>query len=71
MSNADQLSTWSTSDEIDYLNNIGTHGNFRPEQRLELLQGYRDALKFRPKSEKYLNFRLISRKVQELIDGIS
>lgn len=49
--------TWSTCDEIAYLEEIGTHtvlGRSTLDRR-ELLQAYLKVLKFRPRSERYLN----------------
>ena len=60
-------STYSTADELDYLNTIGTHGNFRPEQRLELLRGYQAALSKRPRSAKYLDMAKLRWRVRELL----
>lgn len=71
MTDENRLSTWSTNDEIDYLNSIGTHGNFRPEQRRELLEGYAEALKYRPRSEKYLDMRRLKFRVEELLSEVS
>lgn len=68
MNDTSHYHTWTTADEMEYLDGISTHGNFRPEQRLELLQGYQEAMKYRPKSEKYLDFGRLRERVQELIN---
>lgn len=68
ISSADQFSTWTTGDEIEYLNSIGTNGIFRPERKRELLEGYAAALKYRPKSQKYLDFTKLHEVVYELLN---
>lgn len=64
---SDRLATWTTVDELDYLDNIGTFSAHRLD-RLELLRGYQKALGFRVLSERYLDFRKLERRVRELID---
>lgn len=68
MTDENRLSTWSTNDELEYLNTLGTHGNFRPEQRRNLLEGYAEALKYRPRSMRYLDFSKLHERVYELLD---
>lgn len=69
MTDENRLSTYSTGDEMEYLNAIGTHGNFRPEQRRDLLEGYLHALKYRPRCG-YLDMRRLRLMVEELLaDG--
>lgn len=65
------LSTWSTCDEIAYLEEIGTHTILSRStlNRRELLQAYLKVLKFRPRSERYLNVGKLERRVVELIDA--
>lgn len=62
------LSTWSTQDELDYLTDLGSHGAFRPDQRLELLLNYQRCLRLRPKSEKYLDMKRLEQRVQRLTE---
>lgn len=61
--------SWHTSDELNYLNNIGTHTVLgrSPHDRRELLEGYRDTLMYRPKSEKYLDVKRLRNRVEELL----
>lgn len=63
------LSTWNTCDEIAYLEAIGSHtvlGRSALDRR-ELLQAYLKVLRFRPRSERYLNVEKLQQKVEELI----
>lgn len=66
---SDQLSTWTTTDEIEYLNSIGSHAVLgrSPHDRRDLLEGYAEALKYRPRS-KYLDFTKLHEKVWELLN---
>lgn len=60
---------WGTADEIEYLNGIGTHtvlGRSTLDRR-ELLQAYLKVLKFRPRSERYLDVGRLEQRVQELL----
>lgn len=63
--------TWHTSDEIIYLESIGTHSILGRSSltRRELLESYREALKWRPVSERYLDFKRLRERVEELITG--
>lgn len=65
----DNTATWTTADELDYLNDIGTHtvlGRSHMSRR-ELLESYREALKFRPVSERFLNFKRLRQRVEALL----
>lgn len=62
--------TWTTDDEIQYLEQIGD-SNYKghPEiamLRKELLQGYKTALDFRPRSD--LDFDVIRERLRELME---
>jgi hypothetical protein len=64
----DNTSTWTTGDEIEYLNRISTFGAFRPEDRRRLLLGYQEAVAYRRKSERYLDMGRIREKLWELLN---
>jgi hypothetical protein len=61
--------TWTTSDELFYLQHIGAHG-VRPDlaNRTDLLKGYKKAFGFRPNSEEYLNFELLRKWLIAMIE---
>lgn len=59
-------STWNTSDELLYLDGLGTHTDKRMDRR-ELLESYLKVLPMRPKSEKYLDVRRLKFRVEELL----
>lgn len=61
-----QFSTWTTGDELEFINGLGTHSDKRFNRR-KLLEGYRKAMKFRPLSERYLDFRKIEFRLRELL----
>lgn len=67
------LSTWSTSDEIAYLEEIGTHTvlSRAAVPRIELLLNYQRCLRLRPKSEKYLDMKRLSKRVEKMISDES
>lgn len=59
-------STWNTSDELLYLDGLGTHTDKRMDRR-ELLEAYLKVLPLRPKSERYLDMDKLRRRVEELL----
>jgi hypothetical protein len=65
----DTRSTWCTSDELEYLQDIGTFSARRDIDRTTLLRGYLAALKLRPRSERYLNIDILRARAEELLRG--
>lgn len=65
MIDPDQFSTWCMGDELSYLHSLNHHN---PKRRRELLEGYAEALKYRPKSQKYLDFTKLHEVVYELLN---
>ena len=60
---------WSTPDEINYLNGIGTHTVNRATRthRIFLLHQYLERLDFRPQSERFIDFRRVRGHVEDLL----
>jgi hypothetical protein len=65
--------SWSTADEVEYLEALGTHSVLGRSSlsRVELLQAYQRCLSYRPRSEKYLDFDRLDERVKELINADS
>lgn len=66
MYDPDQFSTWCMSDELGYLESLNHHN---PKRRREILEGYAAALKYRPRSQKYLDFTKLHERIYELLNG--
>lgn len=60
-------STWTTTDEIAYLDNLGTHSE-PPLDRVMLLHGYLTALQLRPRS-RYLDFDVLREHAERLLNS--